>query len=90
MSKRPSISFSEFEVPQKGVAVVLVAKGGGFADEAAKAVGGAEKIARIADISGFTGALGKTAEAIETTRRVWKRSSLSASASRANLAMTIG
>ncbi|QNQ62170.1 leucyl aminopeptidase [Brucella sp. 6810] len=67
MSKRPSISFSEFEVPQKGVAVVLVAKGGGFADEAAKAVGGAEKIARIADISGFTGALGKTAEAIETT-----------------------
>ncbi len=36
MSKRPSISFSEFEVPQKGVAVVLVAKGGGFADEAAR------------------------------------------------------
>lgn len=66
MSKRPSISFSEFSVPQKGVAIVLVAKGGGFAQEAAQAVGGAEKIARIVEISGFSGALGKTAEAIET------------------------
>ncbi|MGC0052607.1 leucyl aminopeptidase [Brucella pituitosa] len=68
MSKRPSISFSEFSAPQKGVSIVLVAKGGGFAEEAGQAVGGAEKIARIAEISGFTGALGKTAEAIETSQ----------------------
>src|SRR5690606_22827321 len=67
MSKRPSISFSDFAAPEKGVSIVLVAKGGGFADEAALAAGGAEKIRRIAEISGFTGALGKTAEAIETT-----------------------
>ncbi|RRY18142.1 leucyl aminopeptidase [Brucella anthropi] len=67
MSKRPSISFSDFAAPEKGVSIVLVAKGGGFADEAAQAAGGAEKIKRIAEISGFTGALGKTAEAIETT-----------------------
>ncbi len=67
MSKRPSISFSAFGAPEKGAAIVLVAKGGGFAEEAAQAVGGAEKIARILEISDFTGALGKTAEAIETS-----------------------
>ena len=67
MSKRPSISFSEFSAPQKGVSIVLVAKGGGFAEEAGQAVGGGEKIARIAEIAGFSGALGKTAEAIETS-----------------------
>ena len=67
MSKRPSISFSEFSAPHKGVSIVLVAKGGGFAEEAGQAVGGAEKIARIIEISGFSGALGKTAEAIETS-----------------------
>ncbi|MCX2696073.1 MULTISPECIES: leucyl aminopeptidase [Ochrobactrum] len=67
MSKRPSISFSEFSAPHKGVSIVLVAKGGGFSEEAAQAVGGSEKIARIIEISGFSGALGKTAEAIETT-----------------------
>ena len=66
MSKRPSISFSEFAAPQKGVAIVLVAKGGGFAEEAANAVGGAEKITRIAEIADFSGALGKTAEAIDS------------------------
>lgn len=67
MSKRPSISFGKFETPQKGSAIVLVAKGGGFTDEAAKAVGGADKITRIIEITGFKGALGKTAEAIETS-----------------------
>ncbi|ANG95555.1 leucyl aminopeptidase [Brucella pseudogrignonensis] len=67
MSKRPSISFSEFSAPQKGVSIVLVAKGGGFAEEAGHAAGGAEKITRIAEIAGFTGALGKTAEAIDTS-----------------------
>ena len=66
MSKRPSISFSDFKAPEKGVAIILVAKGGSFAEEAANAVGGADKIKRIIEISGFTGALGKTAEAIET------------------------
>lgn len=66
MSKRPSISFGEFTTPEKGISIVLVAKGGDFADEAAKAAGGADKIRRIAEVSGFTGALGKTAEAIET------------------------
>ncbi len=67
MSKRPSISFSEFSAPEKGVAIVLVAKGGAFCDEAAQAVGGADRIARIAEITGFSGALGKTAEAVATT-----------------------
>ncbi|PWL18177.1 leucyl aminopeptidase [Falsochrobactrum shanghaiense] len=67
MSKRPSISFSEFSAPQKGVSIVLVAKGGGFTDEAAQAAGGADKIRRIIEVSGFSGALGKTAEAIETS-----------------------
>ncbi|MFD1197555.1 leucyl aminopeptidase [Brucella gallinifaecis] len=67
MPKRPSISFSEFSAPQKGVSIVLVAKGGGFSEEAGQAVGGAEKITRIIEVSGFSGALGKTAEAIETS-----------------------
>lgn len=67
MSKRPSFSFNEFSAPQKGVSIVLVAKGGGFAEEAGLAVGGAEKIARIIEVSTFSGALGKTAEAIETS-----------------------
>lgn len=67
MSKRPSISFSKFETPEKGAAIVLVAKGGGFEDVAAEAVGGADKIKRIIEVSGFTGGLGKTAEAIETS-----------------------
>ncbi len=66
MSKRPTISFGDFETPEKGVAIVLVAKGGAFAEEAGQAVGGGDRIARIAQISGFTGALGKTAEAIGT------------------------
>lgn len=67
MSKRPSISFSDFTAPEKGVAIILVAKGASFADEAAAAVGGADKIKRLIEISGFNGALGKTAEAIETS-----------------------
>ncbi|MDT6940468.1 leucyl aminopeptidase [Brucella pseudogrignonensis] len=67
MSKRPSFSFNEFSVPQKGVSIVLVAKGGSFAEEAAQAVGGSEKITRIIEVSDFSGALGKTAEAIETS-----------------------
>lgn len=67
MSKRPSVSFAEFSAPQRGVSIVLVAKGGNFAEEAAQAVGGAQKISRICEISGFSGTLGKTTEAIEAS-----------------------
>ena len=72
MSKHPSISFAEFSAPEKGAVVVLVAKGGHVLDEVAELVGGADKIKRILEISGFKGALGKTAEAIETTGKLDK------------------
>ncbi|MBB2970286.1 leucyl aminopeptidase [Mesorhizobium sp. RMAD-H1] len=61
MSKRPSIGFSEFSAPEKGVAIVLVTKDGKFAREA-EAIGGASLIARLIEISQFKGKLGATAE----------------------------
>lgn len=66
MSKRPSIEFSDFTAPKTGASIVLVAKGGGFAEEAAAFAGGAEKIRKLIEMSGFNGKLGTTAEAINT------------------------
>ena len=66
MSKRPSIEFSDFTAPKAGASVVLVAKGGGFAEEAASFAGGAGKIRKLIEVSGFNGKLGTTAEAIST------------------------
>jgi len=61
MSKRPSIGFSEFSAPEKGVAIVLVTRDGKFAREA-EAIGGASLITRLIEISDFKGKLGATTE----------------------------
>ncbi|RCS23163.1 leucyl aminopeptidase [Phyllobacterium salinisoli] len=61
MSKRPSIGFSEFSTPEKGLAIILVTKDGKFAREAEAAVS-ASLITRLIEVTDFKGKLGATAE----------------------------
>lgn len=62
MSKGLKINFSEFKNAESGAAVVLVAKGGLFSEEAAAFAGGSDKVQQLIDAAEFSGKLGATAE----------------------------
>ncbi len=64
MSKVLNVKFSGFTKPEGGTAVVLVAKGGVFSDEAAAVAGGSDKIQQLIDASEFNAKLGTTTETI--------------------------
>lgn len=63
MSKHPTIGFSQFSSPEKGVAIALIGEGGKFAEQAGVVAGGdASLISRLIEVTGFKGKLGATVE----------------------------
>lgn len=64
MSKGLNVKFSDFTKPESGTAVILVAKGGVFSNEAAAIAGGADKVQQLIETSEFNAKLGTTVETI--------------------------